>query len=95
MRHAGIAFRRGLVPEVIDNGVAGFIVRDVDEAVSAVQQVHDLDRAAVRRVFESRFTAERMAMDYVEIYRRLPGVRTEAARLRRVTGRGVGLHAVS
>jgi glycosyltransferase involved in cell wall biosynthesis len=89
-----IAFCHGSVPEVIEDGVSGFVVRDVDEAVSAVRRVRELDRAAVRQAFESRFTAARMAMDYVEIYRRLSGVRTDAARLRRVTGRGVSLHAV-
>jgi len=66
-----IAFRCGSVPEVVDHGVSGFIVDDLDEAVAAVDALGNLDRAAVRRQFERRFTAERMARDYVEIYRSL------------------------
>lgn len=66
-----IAFRRGSVPEVIDEGVSGFVVDDVDQAVDAVRRLPDLDRAAVRRRFDERFTAARMAADYVAIYRRL------------------------
>lgn len=66
-----IAFRCGSVPEVIDHGVSGFIVDDLDEAVDALDHLDDLDRAGVRRQFERRFTAERMARDYLEIYRSL------------------------
>ncbi|MBP2294341.1 glycosyltransferase family 4 protein [Azospirillum rugosum] len=66
-----IAFRGGSVPEVIDHGVSGFIVDDLDEAVAALDHLDDLDRADVRRQFEERFTVERMARDYVEIYRSL------------------------
>jgi glycosyltransferase involved in cell wall biosynthesis len=90
-----VAFRRGSVPEVIDEGVSGFIVRDIDDAVAAVKKVDGLDRAAVRRTFEARFTADRMARDYVQIYRRLAGVRMDAARLRRVAGHGMGLQVVA
>jgi len=66
-----IAFRRGSVPEVIDQGLTGFVVDTVDEAVAAANLIGFLDRAAVRAQFETRFTVERMALDYVEIYRRL------------------------
>jgi glycosyltransferase involved in cell wall biosynthesis len=66
-----IAFRRGSVPEVVDDGVSGFIVDDEAQAVAAVQRLHRLDRARVRRVFEERFTARRMTEDYLNIYRRL------------------------
>jgi glycosyltransferase involved in cell wall biosynthesis len=66
-----IAFRCGSVPEVIDHGVSGFIVDDLDQAVGALNHLGDLDRTLVRRQFERRFTAERMAHDYVEIYRNL------------------------
>jgi glycosyltransferase involved in cell wall biosynthesis len=66
-----IAFNRGSVPEVIDDGVTGFIVDDEDQAAAAARRLHDLDRAQVRRVFEARFTARRMAEDYLNIYRRL------------------------
>lgn len=74
-----IAFRRGSVPEVIDHGVTGFIVDEVDEAVEAVRRIGDLDRAAIRATFERRFTVQRMAQDYVAIYRALPALRRAAA----------------
>ena len=69
-----IAFRCGSVPEVIEDGISGFIVSNVDEAVEALGKLNKLDRAKVRQQFEQRFTADRMAADYLEIYRSLPGV---------------------
>ena len=66
-----IAVRNGSVPEVIDEGVTGFIVDDETTAVSAVEQLELLDRRLIRTVFEQRFTARRMAEDYVRLYRRL------------------------
>jgi glycosyltransferase involved in cell wall biosynthesis len=66
-----IAWRRGSVPEVLDDGVSGFVVESIEEAVEAVGKVDRLSRAGCRQVFERRFDAERMAADYVEIYRRL------------------------
>jgi glycosyltransferase involved in cell wall biosynthesis len=68
-----IAFRRGSVPEVIDDGASGAIVDGVEQAVEAVARVGTLDRRAVRECFERRFTAERMAREYVGIYERLMG----------------------
>lgn len=64
-----IARRNGSVPEVVDHGVTGFIFDTVDEAVAAVQRVPELNRTQIRRVFERRFTAERMAKDYLRLYR--------------------------
>jgi glycosyltransferase involved in cell wall biosynthesis len=69
-----VAFRSASVPEVIDDGLSGFIVKDVDEAVAAVARLATLDRAAIRARFETRFTVERMARDYLAIYRALPGL---------------------
>ncbi len=66
-----IAFRKGSVPEVMEDGVTGFVVENVDEAVAAVERVPGLSRAACRRVFEERFSAGRMARDYVAVYQRL------------------------
>jgi glycosyltransferase involved in cell wall biosynthesis len=66
-----VAFNHGSVPEVIDPGVTGFIVNDIDEAVAAAGKVHTLDRARVRATFDRRFTARRMAQDYVDLYETL------------------------
>jgi glycosyltransferase involved in cell wall biosynthesis len=66
-----VAFRNGSVPEVIDEGVTGFIVDNEEGAALAARQLHGLDRAHIRRVFEERFTARRMAEDYITIYRGL------------------------
>ncbi|GGE48033.1 glycosyl transferase [Agaricicola taiwanensis] len=77
-----IAFNCGSVPEVIEDGRSGFIVDDLRGAVEAVKRLDDLDRAQVRETFERRFTVERMAQDYLAIYRGLPGVRPQRAQLR-------------
>jgi glycosyltransferase involved in cell wall biosynthesis len=66
-----IAWRRGSVPEVIDDGITGFMVESIDDAAIAVKQAVGLDRKAVRQRFEERFTASRMATDYVAAYERL------------------------
>jgi glycosyltransferase involved in cell wall biosynthesis len=66
-----IAWRRGSVPEVVEDGVTGFIVESIDEAVHAVGNVARLSRADCRRAFEQRFDADRMAADYLAVYRRL------------------------
>lgn len=66
-----VAYRGGSVAEVIDHGVTGFVCADLAQAISAVGRIHELSRATCRRVFERRFTAERMASDYTAIYHRL------------------------
>jgi glycosyltransferase involved in cell wall biosynthesis len=66
-----IAYNRGSVPEVVDEGITGFVVEDEMSAVAAVGRVGGLDRGAVRRQFEARFTARRMAQDYLAAYRGL------------------------
>ena len=66
-----IAMRKGSVPEVIEEGVTGFIVDTEGEAIDAVQRLPRLDRNRVRRCFEERFTGRRMAMDYIRLYERL------------------------
>ena len=66
-----IAMRCGSVPEVIDDGITGFIVDDEDAAVAAAGRLAQLDRRRIRRVFEARFTARRMAEDYTAVYWRL------------------------
>ena len=59
------------MPELIDEGVTGFMVTDAAAAVEAVESAAALDRVAVRAVAERRFGVERMVDDYLEIYRRL------------------------
>lgn len=66
-----IAWRRGSTPEVIEHGRSGFLVDSVDEAVAAVAAARLLSRRGVRAAFEERFTADRMAHDYVRLYDRL------------------------
>jgi glycosyltransferase involved in cell wall biosynthesis len=66
-----IAYRRGSVPEVVEENVSGFVVDTLEEAVAAVRGIGDLNRVNVRAEFERRFTAERMAHEYVRIYRQL------------------------
>jgi glycosyltransferase involved in cell wall biosynthesis len=68
-----VAWRCGSVPEVIDDGVTGFVVGSLDEAVRATASVGDLDRQRVRDVFEARFSAGRMAAGYLAVYERLVG----------------------
>ncbi len=68
-----IAFNRGSVPEIIEDGVNGYIVEDETGAMAAVNRLAKLSRATVRQQFEERFTARRMAEDYVSIYRSLAG----------------------
>lgn len=63
-----IAFRRGSVPEVVENGVTGYVVDTVEEAVRALRHVETLSRERCRSRFEERFTAPRMARDYVGAY---------------------------
>jgi glycosyltransferase involved in cell wall biosynthesis len=64
-----MAFRRGSVPEIIEDGKTGFIVDTVEEAVLKMSRLIALDRSRIRQAFEQRFTAARMARDYVELYR--------------------------
>ncbi len=65
-----LAFKCGSVPEVMDDGVTGRIVTTMEEAVAALPEVLSLDRRGVRRQFDKRFTAGRMARDYVDLYQR-------------------------
>jgi glycosyltransferase involved in cell wall biosynthesis len=66
-----IAYRSGAVPEVIDEGRTGFIVKGLEDAIEAVRRVPELSRKRCREVFEQRFTATRMAHDYVQVYEQL------------------------
>jgi glycosyltransferase involved in cell wall biosynthesis len=66
-----VAFRCGSVPELVEDGVTGFIVKSEEEAVTALKRVSNLSRAKCRATFERRFTSCRMAKDYLSIYRSL------------------------
>jgi glycosyltransferase involved in cell wall biosynthesis len=66
-----IAYNRGSVPEIVEDGVTGFIVEDEISAVSSVDRLASLNRANIRKEFETRFTARRMALDYLDAYRDL------------------------
>jgi glycosyltransferase involved in cell wall biosynthesis len=68
-----IAWRCGSTAEVIEHGRSGFLVKDVEEALAAVEAVGSVSRTGVRAAFEARFTADRMARDYVALYERLIG----------------------
>jgi glycosyltransferase involved in cell wall biosynthesis len=75
-----IAFNNGSVPEVLKNGVSGFIVKSEDEAVKALLDIPCLDRDLVRAEFEHRFTARHMAQNYLKLYSRLAKIRRTAPR---------------
>lgn len=77
-----IAFRRGSVPELIEDGVNGFVVDTIAEAVAALENIGQIDRQRCRRRFEERFSAERMARDYVAIYERIVEARRQAGMVR-------------
>ena len=66
-----IAFNRGSVPEIIDEGLTGYIVEDINGAIGAVDRLGHLSRDKIRRRFEERFTSRRMAQDYLSVYRSL------------------------
>jgi glycosyltransferase involved in cell wall biosynthesis len=66
-----IAYRGGAVPEIMEECHTGFIVEELEDAVEAVRRVPELSRKRCREVFEQRFTATRMANDYVRVYERL------------------------
>jgi glycosyltransferase involved in cell wall biosynthesis len=95
-----LAFRCGSVPEVVDDGVTGRIVDTEEEAVAALPGILSLDRRAIRRRFEERFTANRMARDYVRLYRTLIRKRTTVVenqnrvpvQLEHISGDGLTTH---
>ena len=68
-----IACNRGSMPELIDDGVTGFLVNNVDEAVNAISRIGEIDRAACRAAVSKRFTVDRMADRYLDLYRSLLG----------------------
>jgi glycosyltransferase involved in cell wall biosynthesis len=84
-----VAFRRGSVAEVIDEGVTGFTADSLEDAVRATAHVASLSRQRCRQVFQQRFSAARMARDYVAIYQRLVEAKLGAVDLRQAPQRPV------
>lgn len=82
-----VAFNAGSVPEIVDDGVTGYIVANESEAAAAVEKLPKLSREKVRRRFEERFTANRMAKEYLRVYRNL--IAENAPPLKAVNGHGV------
>jgi glycosyltransferase involved in cell wall biosynthesis len=76
-----IAFNRGSVPEIIDEGVTGFVVEDELSAIAIVDRLAHMDRVVIRKRFEQRFTARRMALDYLAAYQELTETATPRMRL--------------
>ena len=76
-----IAFNRGSVPEMIDDGVSGFIVEDETGAIAAIKRLQQLSRADAFARSSTRFTAQRMAEDYLAVHRGLGGERRSELRL--------------
>jgi glycosyltransferase involved in cell wall biosynthesis len=76
-----IAFRHGSVPEVMRDGVSGYIVETLDEAVAAAGRLDQIDRAACRRHFEENFSSQRMAEGYLAAYRKALRAAPEPTRL--------------
>lgn len=68
-----LAYRRGSIPEIIEDTVTGFVCEDVNSMAMAVQRVSEVDRRRCRRAFDQRFTVDRMAQDYLRVYERLLG----------------------
>ena len=75
-----VAFENGSVPEVLEEGVTGFIVNDEQQAVEAVRQIGGLDRDRISAEFDRRFTARHMAQNYLALYSRLAKARRSAAK---------------
>lgn len=66
-----VAFNKGSMPEIIDNGKNGFIVENVDEAVEALGKISEIDRQCCRDTVENRFSVERMVDDYIKVYQQI------------------------
>ena len=87
-----IGYHMGSVPEILDEGTTGYLVDNLDEAVNAVYRISSLDRKICRQVFEERFSARRMCLDYLEVYKRLQD-RTPVAPDLTSAGQGLSLTA--
>jgi glycosyltransferase involved in cell wall biosynthesis len=68
-----LAYRRGSIPEIIEDGITGFVCERLDDMTTAVQRIPEIDRRRCRRAFEETFSVERMAKDYLQVYEQLLG----------------------
>jgi glycosyltransferase involved in cell wall biosynthesis len=84
-----LALEHGSVEEVVEHGLTGFVVQDVEEAVRSVEELAGLSRAAVRRRFEERFTVSRMVKEYLNVYTR---ILRPAVSVKEMEATGTGLH---
>ncbi|MGQ0696561.1 MAG: glycosyltransferase family 4 protein [Nitrospiraceae bacterium] len=66
-----LAYRRGSIPEIIEDGITGFVCEGLDGMTAAIQCIPEIDRRRCRQVFEQRFSVERMAQDYLRVYEQL------------------------
>lgn len=73
-----VAYRRGSVSEVLKHGVTGYVVCSQEDAIAAARNIHRIDRARCREVFERRFSADTMAHRYLQVYEALIGARTDS-----------------
>jgi len=71
-----LAFNRGSMPEIIQNGVNGFIVADIEEMVNKLKEVGTISRSVCRRSVEQRFTQEKMVKEYIDVYKEILAIRT-------------------
>jgi glycosyltransferase involved in cell wall biosynthesis len=92
-----LAYRRGSVPEIIDDGITGYICKRMSELTAATKQVSLLDRRRCREVFEARFTVDRMVQDYLNVYEQIVSDHSTAALrslMRSVTNQGLTAPAI-
>jgi glycosyltransferase involved in cell wall biosynthesis len=75
-----VAWKEGAVPEIVDDGVTGFVVNSIEQAVAAIARLDQLDRRLVRATFERRFSADRMVQDYQAVYARLKSDRAPSSK---------------
>jgi glycosyltransferase involved in cell wall biosynthesis len=76
-----VAFNNGSVPEVLENGLTGYIVNNESEAIAALQGIRKMSRDRIRAEFDRRFTAQHMAQNYLKLYSRLQKMRSPSATL--------------
>jgi len=90
-----IAYRAGSVPEVVEDGVTGFIVESEEEAVAAVSKLGRLDRRMIRARFEERFSARRMVREYENLYRNLTATTNSASHPRMAMRPQQSIHSLT